>query len=296
LHLLIESALLILSVLFRNFAGKQKKFMSIIETIEQRRSVRTYTGEPLNRELIDRIRTYIAGLKAPFGANVRIEFVHSCMGTEPVKLGTYGYIGGASDFLALICEPDYPLAKESASYLFEQVILFCTGLGLGTCWLGASFSRKNFERRLVLNAKEKLIIVSPVGYGSEKKRFWEILSGSEKHHRSRKPFESRFFYKDFATPLTKELAGIYFKPLEMVRLAPSANNQQSWRAVQDERGVHFYQHLSLIGFNAIDLGIALCHFEQTCCELGITGQFKALNPANDIPVSKGELYSISWIA
>ncbi|MDR2058324.1 MAG: hypothetical protein LBP83_08635 [Dysgonamonadaceae bacterium] len=270
--------------------------MSIIEAIEQRKSVRSYTGKPLNKEQVERIAHYIAGLKAPFGLNARIELIHTHTGTTSVKLGTYGYIGGTSDFLTLICKPDYPLAKESAAYQFEQVILFCTGLGLGTCWLGGSFSRKDFGRQLQLNPKEKLIIVSPVGCISDKKRFSEILVGAKKKHKSRKPFESLFFYKDFKTPLTKELAGIYLQALEMVRLAPSANNQQSWRVVFDEKYLHFYQHLSPIGYTAIDLGIALCHFEQTCSELGMTGRFEVLNSASNVPISKGEQYSISWTA
>jgi len=269
--------------------------MTIIEAIEQRKSIRNYTGKPLSSEHIDSITRYIAGLKAPFGAKARIEFMHQDTGNERIKLGTYGYIGGASDFLALISEPGL-LAKESAAYMFEQAILFCTGLGLGTCWLGGAFSRKDFTKYLELKENEKLTIVSPIGYINDKKRFSEILIGAEKNHSSRKPFESLFFDKDFTKPLTGELAGVYRKPLEMVRLGPSANNMQSWRVVLDEGRLHFYQHLSIIKFTAIDLGIALCHFEQTCRELNIAGKFEVLDSTQDVPECKGEQYSVSWIA
>jgi nitroreductase len=270
--------------------------MSIIETIQQRRSVRSYTGEALSREHAESIVNYIESLEAPFGANVRIQLIQTVTGnSKPVKLGTYGWIGGAADYLALIYEAG-PLAEESAAYLFEQVLLYCTGLGLGTCWLGGSFSRKDFKGQLDLKANEKLRIVSPVGYISDKKRFVEkYIVGAEKHHRTRKPFESTFFYKNFATPLSEELAGIYRQPLEMVRLAPSANNQQAWRVVLDEGVLHFYQHLSAIGFSAIDLGIALCHFEQVCRELNLTGKLKVLDEFGKIPENKGDKYAISWV-
>jgi nitroreductase len=262
-----------------------------IAAIEQRKSIRTYTGEPLSREHADRITNYIAGLKAPFGAHVRIELIHTNTDTKPIKLGTYGFIGGASDFLALIFEEGL-LAEQSAAYLFEQVILFCTELGLGTCWLGGAFSRKDFGSQLNLKANEKLRIVSPVGYISDKKRFSEIFTNAKKKHLSRKPFSSLFFHHDFNTPLTEDVAGIYQQPLEMVRIAPSANNQQPWRVVLDKDILHFYQHFSMIGFTAIDLGIALCHFEQTCRELNIAGKLEVLE---NIPETKGDKYCISWI-
>jgi hypothetical protein len=79
----------------------------------------------------------------------------------------------------------------------------------------------------------------------------------------------------------------------MVRIAPSANNQQSWRIILDGNNLHFYQHLSMVGFTALEMGIALCHFEQTCKEAGIAGKFEVLN--NKAPEKKGEKYVISWL-
>jgi nitroreductase len=267
--------------------------MSIIEQIEKRKSVRSYTGEPLNKEHIDAITNYVAELKAPFGAKVHIHLIHSNTGVQPVKLGTYGYIKGASDFLALVYEKA-PLAEESAAYMFEQVVLFCTGLDLGTCWLGGSFNRKDFRGQLSLQPNEKLRIVSPVGYPSDKKRWIESLIGTSRNHKSRKPFGSLFFHRDFTAPLSEEAAGLYRQPLEMVRLAPSANNAQPWRILFNDNVFHFYHSPSLGGFSATDMGIALCHFEQTCRELNIKGQFEVLNTPEIISAAKNCNYSVSW--
>jgi len=270
--------------------------MTIIETIEKRKSIRNYTGEPLRKEHITLINDYIAGLKAPFNApSIRIQLIHTKQESGKVKLGTYGFIGGASDFLTLIYEKEnpFPLMEEAAAYTFEQVILFCTGLDLGTCWLGGAFSRKDFSEPVELKPNEILRIVSPVGYINPKIRLSETLLGQRKNHLSRKPFESLFFHGDFNKPLLRESAGIYEKPLEMVRIAPSANNQQSWRIILDGGNLHFYQHLSMIGFTALDLGIALCHFEQTCKELNIVGKFKEMD--DEAPKKKGEKYVISWV-
>ena len=269
--------------------------MTVTETIKNRRSVRNYTGEPLTEEHKTLITDYIAGLKAPFDTPpVRIQLIHTNQGTGRVKLGTYGFIGGASDFLTLIYEKNssFALMEEAAAYTFEQVILFCTGLGLGTCWLGGSFSRKDFAGQVNLQPNEILRIVSPVGYINPALRFTERLFGSKGKHLSRKPFESLFFQGNFHTPLYPEDADIYKDPLEMVRIAPSANNQQPWRVVMNGDILHFYQHVSAIGFSAIDLGIALCHFEQSCKEYKMPGKYVDL--AHEAPQKKGEKYVISW--
>jgi nitroreductase len=265
--------------------------MTIIETIQKRRSVRTYTGEPLSKDHHSQIKEYISQLQTPFGKKARIELVGIQSNDTPIKLGTYGFIKGACDFLALIYE-EAPFAGTAAGYMFEEAVLFCTGLGLGTCWLGGTFSRGNFKKQIQLHKKEKLKIVSPVGYSSDRKSFLEkYLVNADKNHTSRKPFGELFFDKSFDNPLTETNANTYFTPLEMVRLAPSASNKQEWRVLLDDKGLHFYKKHYLT-FDSIDIGIALCHFELSCKELGIEGKFEVLK---DFPVNNKIEYVISWI-
>jgi len=263
--------------------------VSIIDLIKGRRSVRTYTGEPLGPVLTNEITHFINQTQPPLGVNARIEFIHTDKYDQKIQLGTYGYIRGARDYLALIYE-ESPLAAVGSAYWFEQVILFCTGFELGTCWMGGSFSRKDFKKQIQLNPNEKLRIVSPVGYAADKKRWIETLIRADVHHQSRKPFGTYFYDQQFSIPLTEEKAGIYAQPLEMVRIAPSANNGQSWRIVRNEGIFHFYKTPSY-GFSDIDIGIALCHFDQTCKELGLSGRMEVGN----VPSDKNAQYVISWI-
>ena len=67
--------------------------------------------------------------------------------------------------------------------------------------------------------------------------------------------------------MTKEQAGCWKEPLEMVRLAPSAVNKQPWRAIVKDNVVHFYlkrskgfEKASDLDMQMIDMGIALSHF------------------------------------
>ena len=264
--------------------------MKITETIQKRRSVRTYTGEQLSKEHIAQIRQYIHQLQAPFGIRARIELISIHPDENPIKLGTYGWIKGACDYLALVFE-EAPFAETAAGYMFDQAVLFCTDLGLGTCWLGGSFSRSDFKKQIQLKTNEKLRIVSPVGYAGDKKSFIEkFIVNAEKKHASRKPFGELFFDRNFGAPLTESDAGVFLTPLEMVRLAPSANNKQEWRVLLEDNTLHFYKKPYPM-FDAIDMGIALCHFELTCQERGIAGKFEILN---DFPTNDSLKYVISW--
>lgn len=266
--------------------------MNIVETIQKRRSVRTYTSEPLTVEHQNQIEQYISQLQAPFGVKARIELISAESNDKPIKLGTYGWIKGAHNYLALIYE-EAPLAEIGAAYMLEQLILFCTDLGLGTCWLGGSFSRGDFKKQIKLNPNEKLRIVSPVGYASHETRFLEkYIVRAEKNHAFRKPFGELFFDKDFNTPLTDIKAGHFLRPLEMVRLAPSANNKQEWRIAADGKSLHFYKKPYPM-FDSIDMGIALCHFELTCKELGIGGKYEILKDVGGNDTLK---YVISWLS
>ena len=265
--------------------------MTIAETIQKRRSVRTYTGEPLSKEHRVQIKQYISQLQAPFGIKARIELLHIHTDEKPIKLGTYGFIKGACDYMALIYEKA-SFAETAAAYMFEQAILFCTDLGLGTCWIGGSFNRSDFKKQVQMNTNEGLRIVSPVGYSSDKKSFIEkYVVKAEKKHSFRKSFGELFFDKNFGNPLTESNAGRYFTPLEMVRLAPSANNKQEWRVLFEDNALHFYKK-PYPQFDTIDMGIALCHFELSCQEFGIEGKYDILK---DYPTNDNLEYVISWV-
>ena len=62
------------------------------------------------------------------------------------------------------------------------------------------------------------------------------MAGSD----GRLAWERLFFDQAFGTPLTREAAGEYATPLEMVRLGPSASNKQPWRIVREGGAWHFY--------------------------------------------------------
>ncbi|MDR1791553.1 MAG: nitroreductase family protein [Propionibacteriaceae bacterium] len=263
--------------------------MNIVEAIQARRSTRAYDNAPLTAEDHDAVAQFIAQTAPPFGVQARVELIHHDFGMERQKLGSYGSVKGACDFMGLIHRPG-PLAAEGAAYWFEQVVLHCTSLGLGTCWL-AGFTHSSFSKHVTLEADEKLAYASPVGYVGGVKPLFERLKlfDSEKAHITKKPFETLFLRPD-GSGLTAAEAGRYAEPLELTRIAPSAKNQQPFRVMLDGERLHFYAMDGL--FAHTDLGIAMCHFEQSARFLGIEGGFEVLP---DAPGGPDLEYVISWV-
>ncbi len=257
------------------------------ECIEKRHSVRAYEKKEIPNEIIDSIVKFIEELQNPFSDKVKIKIVKQGYSEESKKLGTYGVIKGASNFLVCVCE-DKEFDYVALGYALEKVILYCTSLGLGTCWIGGTFNKGNFAKAVSLNKNQILPIISPIGYKAEKKSF--IASVFSKTTGKRKPFSEIFFNNDFNTSLKVNEAAEYGEVLEMVRLAPSAVNNQPWRVIKENNNYHFYID-GKVEISKIDIGIALSHFHLMTEELGLKGIFKNQKP----DIKSNYEYIVSWI-
>ena len=259
---------------------------SITEIIKSRYSVRSYKEDSLSEEIIDKIESYIHELDNPFNVKMRIRLVKKEKYDGVVRLGTYGVINGASYYLIGVCE-DKNFALEALGYTFEKAILYCTSLGLGTVWLGGTFSKSSFEKTINLREDEILPVISTIGYEGNEKSF--IGSFIKEHMNIRKSFNELFFHKDFDKSLNRE-ADKYSEALEMVRIAPSSMNSQPWRIVRDSNSFHIYNS-GKRKMNRIDIGIALCHLDLYFKEKGINGKFEFKNPN----LKTKYKYVVSWI-
>ena len=269
------------------------------ETIQQRYSVRTYDAKPVNETIRQDILNYAKTLTNPLGPHTHFQFIDVTTSDQGQKLGSYGFIKGASLFLGSTI-PDEPGALEALGYEYEQLILYMTSLGLGTCWLGGTFNRSAFASAMEIREGDLFPILSPVGYPAAKKRIGEDFFRRALKANQRKPWDKLFFAEDFSFPLTKEAAKLYQYPLEMLRLAPSAVNNQPWRVLLKDGIYHFLLYRSTgessgtMDMQRIDLGIAICHFHLAALEAGLTGHFEKLSLTADI-LPKNTSYIISWI-
>jgi hypothetical protein len=289
----------------RSIVGYSKP---ITEIIERRFSCRTYLDVPIEAEKRQRLEEFLSACQTgPLGTATRFELV---VATEEDRralrgLGTYGLIRGATGFvLGAVSEGEKNL--EDFGYLMEQIVLQATDLGLGTCWLGGIFARSRFAERMALGDGELMPAVVCVGYMSDDRGLVDRLirrgAGSDK----RLPWERLFFDRQFGVPISRQAAGAYAVPLEMVRLGPSASNRQPWRIVKDGDAWHFYLRrtlgyyeggrlfLRVADLQRVDVGIAMCHFALTADELGLRGAWAIEEPDVVRPDDLTE-YVVSWV-
>ena len=280
-----------------------------IELISQRYSCRTYQRRVLETEIQSKLGEIAASTGiGPFGHEARFELV-AASEQDPHRLrslGTYGFISGASAYLVGAMERDC-FSPEDFGYLLEKLILFATDLGLGTCWLGGSFTKSSFARKINARSSELVPAVSAVGYIAERPRRIETWLKSRRGIKTRKPWSQLFFDHRFGRPLTDQGVDGYHLALEMVRLAPSASNRQPWRVVKYGNQYHFYLQrtpgyrenlltrlTTVADLQRLDMGIALCHFELTAAETGLAGGWQIRDPQIELPDENIE-YTISWV-
>jgi len=269
---------------------------SVIEIIIKRRSVRTYTRKKVEQEKKQILKNEMKNLK---GKNFRFELIDFDF-EEGIKLGTYGIIKGASTFIIGIFDKKWAKDKNIAldfGYAFEEMVLKSTDLGLGTCWMAATFNEKDIMKIVSLADNEQVVMISPIGYG-DKIRGMEKLTRFVAKSDKRKPWEELFFNKDFNTSLSKREAGKYEQVLDMVRLAPSAANTQPWRILKTNKTYDIYtaktsfaeKEGQKININYNDIGIAKAHFEYSSKQKGLKGHWIK----NDNDKEEKFTYVCSW--
>lgn len=280
---------------------------SIFDIIKQRTSWRTYSKRLIEEQAKEKLLEILKlrNFKSPFSeiaGNCRFDLISMTEfdPDEKRKLGTYGLIKGAQEFIVGAVEKsDYD--RENYGYLLEAIILSATDMNLGTCWLGGFFNKSLFSKKIKCEPNEVVPAITPVGYPAETRRAKEKIIRSFVKANARYPWDQLFFERNFSTTLSQENIGKYATLLEMVRLGPSAGNKQPWRIIKerDSDNFHFYVRFSkdkkgsiYNNFAGLDIGIAVCHFDLSAKEVGMGGKWAFSEPNIEKPEELK--YVISW--
>lgn len=274
-----------------------EQLFQIEETIKKRKSVRNYEKRGLSEQQRSEIVTYMNQIENPFQVKVKFHFLETELLDKGQKLGTYGVIQGAKDYLGVTVK-NTDFAMEAVGYAFEMLVLYATSLGLGTCWMGGTFNRNQFKTAMEISENDVFPIISPIGIPLEKRSLTDTLVRKIAKSDQRKEWQELFFSTSFENILSKEDASDYVTALELVRIAPSASNKQPWRIVKDGELFHFFKvqgYGDVFGYDiqSVDMGIAACHFELALKEKQIVGEFYK---EQDIKIELPEktTYSFSW--
>lgn len=203
------------------------------EIIRKRKSIRKYNLAPLDAATLEKVQAHIMSIKPLYpDVNYSVEIVNKTKGIFNVKAPHYLIFGSE--------EKDG--AYENIGFIGQQLDLFFSESGIGSCWLGASKPEAKEE--------SALSFVICMAFGKP----------AEPLHRDISEFKRK--------PLNEVSEGID-KRLEAARLAPSAVNAQNWYFAAKNGIIHCYRKKSnpLLGFiynklHCIDMGIALCHIAE----------------------------------
>jgi nitroreductase len=282
---------------------------SITAIIEKRFSCRIYLDRSIEQSLQAQLVDFMNSLKSgPFGSSLRFKLVAASeQDNRTLKgLGTYGFIRGARGFLLGVVrrgERD----MEDFGYGMEQLILYATRLGLGTCWLGGTFNRSRFTKLIAPREDESMPAVASIGYIANPDQARGTLLRKQIDADRRYSWDRLFFDGAYGKPLERAGAGDFELPLEMLRWAPSASNKQPWRVIKDGEEVHLYLRRSpgyldnsgarvmqIADLQRVDMGIAMCHFELTARENGLSGKWVVADPGKG-PFEDNIEYTVSWV-
>ena len=282
---------------------------SIEDLVKHRYSCRSYLDQPIEAASRQDLTEFLDALRTgPFGNTTRFSLVAATENDREAlkRLGTYGFIKGAPGFIVGAVEPGLR-NLEDYGHCLERAVLEATDLGLQTCWLGGSFSKSSFARRIKSARNETVPAVVAVGYPAEGSKDTRMrqMAGSNR----RLPPEQLFFEGRPGQPLDLSLATEYADALEAVRWAPSASNKQPWRLVRSGKTSHFYLQrtkgygkgtatfslLRLADLQRVDMGIAMSHFDLVNSEHGLSGRWVVDEPPLEEAVASLE-YAASWIS
>ena len=171
---------------------------------------------------------------------------------------SYGFFKNARNYLACVIDPSFPHAYERAGYFAEQFVIKAVKLGLGTCFVGGTFSSSHVN--VATRVYEKLPFIVAFGYPSDiGPSFIARLAVTASH---RKQLSLRDFFEGTDEEYYHALNTYPWlkDALEGLSCAPSSLNKQPVRIYLNSDGMICARSIPADYKSSIDLGIAKFNF------------------------------------
>lgn len=236
--------------------------MQLYDSIFKRKSTRKYLPDVLSEDQLSSIMEFVKGMKSLH------PHIKTCIDLVDSS-GTKGIVSAKSPHYLLLYSERKEGYLPNAGFLLQQADLYLSSLGLGSCWLGAAKTKAP--------AKDGLDYVIMLAFGTP---------ADNPHRNSISEFKRK--------PLNEISVGSDDR-LEAVRLAPSANNSQTWYFICNNDCIQMYRKKQNIikaamynSMNQIDMGIALCHLWLASEKQGRPFWFKT--EEKDLPPVDGYIW------
>lgn len=209
--------------------------MTITQAVEARHSVRQYT----DRRIDGNIRAALEALchEAEEESGLIYKLVTDDDSVFSSFFVSYGLFHGVRNYIIVAAEDGAD--GTCAGYYGERIVLEAVAMGLGTCWVAGTYSRKNASHHIPSSAS--IMAVIAVGYAAKEG----------------KPHRSKSIDK---VSSSSEPVPEWFKAgMHAALLAPTALNQQKF-FIRNDNGV-VTAEAKPGKFTLLDLGIVKYNFE-----------------------------------
>lgn len=247
------------------------RHMNLYSAIFRRKSIRKYKDSHLPKEVLNNITEIIRHCNK-LNKDISISGVITNNTDNMKKLfkGVGKYIAVSAPHYIVISSEIKENYLENVGFVFENIILHLTCMGIGTCWVGAPLNKEDVKDIIELPEKEFPILL--VAFG-DPKDIGNMYRDSV----------SEFKRKSTDKICIGEISGDYETIINTARLSPSSINRQPWKFKVENNSIHvFCVKKGIINkktsdFNKIDVGTAINHICIASEELGYKVQFNKFN-------------------
>lgn len=219
-----------------------------------RHSVRSYKDAPLPEDAARKIKAEIQFINS-HESGLHFQLIENDKEPFAGFRRSYGAFRNAQHYIAAAIESEYENAYERAGYYAEQIAVMAVGLGLGTCFVGGTFSRQHSVAQMRASWSLPFILLIGIPDGG-KDSLLARISHSFIHRNDpewKTFYESNDLTLDNALNLNPDLE----LALKAVACAPSSLNKRPVRICLDQ----ITNNIAAFTINndsktMIDLGIA----------------------------------------
>ncbi|MGL4762203.1 MAG: nitroreductase family protein [Sarcina sp.] len=234
-----------------------------IEAIESRKSIRRYKLEVISSPKIRSIQELIEKINE--NEKINIKFIKDGKKAFTKFKSSYGMFEGVRSFIALIADKNLTDYKKKLGYFGEMIVLEATSLGLGSCWVGGTYDKEYCLKELGIKESEELVCLITIGTSNERVKFRDkfmktLLKNTKE-------------IEDFLDSDQINVPAYIKGGLKSVLRAPSAVNKKPIRYEYKDGKVYANIAKENHGFEEVDLGISMLHFELGSLGTGYTGKW-----------------------
>ena len=210
----------------------------LLHYINQRHSVRKFMRHPIEEESVLALQKEIICINEQNGLNFQLIL------NEPhvfnTVLAKYGKFDGVNNYIIFAGKKCKDLYNK-VGYFGEKLTILCQSLGINSCWVGASYSRRKIKKIAKLKKGEKIVCVLAIGYG-----FSQGVKSKGKKLKS--------LYKCKGSAPEWFINGV-----KCASLAPTAMNMQRFKFILKGNQVRLKRKFGF--YTKVDIGIVKYHFE-----------------------------------